>query len=147
MDAFRAFALPVAALSIIGSSCSSYQQQAGLIGGLAGDGRGSATGDSHQDGIAGAAAIHEQGRRRDYERYGIPPDEPHEPYQQGEAQNQELGPGADPDPLPRYPLAMGTSNPDEVESPFPPNHRINISGFSSGQLAKDPKNGKIFQIP
>lgn len=157
----KSVGIPAVAAVVIGlSSCTSYQQQAGLIGGLAGAGLGAAFGDDHQDVIAGAAvgaavgaggaAIHEESRRRNYERYGIPPEG-----QGGQAPPQEYGqyeevpgPAADPEPAgPDYPVARRTNNPDEVESPYPPHHRINVGGFRSGQLAKDPKTGKIFQVP
>jgi hypothetical protein len=162
MKFIRCIALPSIALGLLFCSCSSYQKQAGLIGGLAGAGLGAAFGDDHQDAIAGAlvgaavgaggAAIHEKSRQdpRQYERYGIPPDEPASPPQhQGIHDPQgQLGPVVDPEPAaPNYPVARRTNNADEVESPYPPHHRINISGFRSGQLAKDPKSGKIFRVP
>jgi hypothetical protein len=142
------------------SSCSSYQQQAGVIGGLAGAGLGAAFGDDHQDVIAGAAvgaalgaggaALHERSRQdtRQYERYGILPDPPQVQQERQGIHEPQLEPAVGPTPAkPGYPLARRTSNPNEVESPYPPNHRINVEGFRSGQLAKDPKNGKIFQVP
>lgn len=55
-----------------------------------------------------------------------------------------------PAPGPRigeYPVAKPTSKPNEVISPYEPYHTIDISGFSSGQLARDPSNKKIFRVP
>lgn len=53
-----------------------------------------------------------------------------------------------PKPVPGdYPLATRTENPDRVISPFPPHHVIDVAGFSSGQLARDPSNQKIFRVP
>ena len=55
-----------------------------------------------------------------------------------------------PAPSPRigeYPLARPTSKPNEVVSPYEPYHTIDISGFSSGQLARDPSNNRIFRVP
>lgn len=134
-------------------SCTAYQQQAGLIGGLAGATAGAVFGDDHQDVIAGAAAgaavgagaaaVHENHQRqRDYERYGIPP-------QDDSRQTNPSGPqgGTSSQSDSDYPVAQRTSNPDEVLSPYPPHHRINVAGFQSGQLARDPKNQKIFRIP
>ncbi|MFC7339569.1 hypothetical protein ACFQY0_20425 [Haloferula chungangensis] len=164
MNALRFFALAGAGLMIPISSCSSYQQQAGVIGGLAGAGLGAAFGDDHQDAVAGAlvgaavgaggAALHEKSRQnpaqdtRQYERYGIPPDQPQPPPVRQGIHEPQLSPAVDPEPpTSSYPVARRTDHPHEVESPYPPNHRINVEGFSSGQLAKDPKSGKIFRIP
>lgn len=46
-----------------------------------------------------------------------------------------------------YPVAQATANPNHVISPYSPFNVINVEGFRSGQLAKDPSNGKIFRIP
>jgi hypothetical protein len=46
-----------------------------------------------------------------------------------------------------YPTAERTTNPNEVLSPYEPHHVIDIEGFSSGQLARDPSNQKIFRVP
>jgi hypothetical protein len=46
-----------------------------------------------------------------------------------------------------YPVAQRTANPNHVISPYSPFNVINVEGFRSGQLAKDPSNGKIFRIP
>ncbi|WP_411827750.1 hypothetical protein [Luteolibacter sp. AS25] len=54
------------------------------------------------------------------------------------------------DPVPsrdQYPTATGTANPNQVLSPYKPYNVIDIEGFRSGQLAKDPSNGQIFRIP
>ncbi|MBK1827874.1 hypothetical protein [Haloferula rosea] len=141
-------------LAIMGmASCTTYQQQAGLIGGVAGAAAGAAFGDDSQDVIAGAAAgaalgagaaaVHENHvRKRDYARYGIPAPEDNPP---------AGGSGGAPPPPKQesteYPVAQRTSDPNEVLSPYPPHHRINVEGFKSGQLARDPKNQKIFRIP
>jgi len=153
-------AAPFLRLSLLASlalaSCTSYQAQSGVIGGLVGAGLGAAFGDDHQDVVAGAAvgaavgaggaAVHEQSvRRRDYERYGIPPDSEAAPT----APPRETAPPrtSDPAPDPDYPVAQLTEDPNQVLSPFPPHHRIDITGFRSGQLAKDPQSGQIFRIP
>ena len=47
----------------------------------------------------------------------------------------------------QYPVAERTENPDRVISPYSPYNVIDVQGFRSGQLAKDPSNGKIFRIP
>ena len=46
-----------------------------------------------------------------------------------------------------HPVAQRTANPNHVISPYSPFNVINVEGFRSGQLAKDPSNGKIFRIP
>ena len=46
-----------------------------------------------------------------------------------------------------YPTARPTANPDEVISPYEPYDLINVEGFHSGQLARDPRNKKIFRVP
>ncbi len=50
-------------------------------------------------------------------------------------------------PRDQYPLAERTDNPNRVLSPFAPYNVIDVEGFRSGQLAKDPSNGKIFRVP
>jgi len=46
-----------------------------------------------------------------------------------------------------YPIAQPTDHPDQVRSPFEPFRLIDVTGFKSGQLARDPANQKIFRIP
>jgi hypothetical protein len=46
-----------------------------------------------------------------------------------------------------YPTAQPTANPDQVLSPYEPYNVIDVAGFKSGQLARDPPNQKIFRIP
>jgi len=46
-----------------------------------------------------------------------------------------------------YPTAERTANPNEVLSPYEPYNVIDVAGFKSGQLARDPSNQKIFRIP
>jgi hypothetical protein len=52
-----------------------------------------------------------------------------------------------PTPRPEYPTARRTDNPNEVISPYAPYNVIDVEGFKSGQLAKDPSNKKIFRVP
>lgn len=57
-----------------------------------------------------------------------------------------------PPPVPAvdYPVATRTNNADQVISPYAPYNVINVEGFRSGQLAKDPTdpaNPRIFRIP
>lgn len=46
-----------------------------------------------------------------------------------------------------YPTAQRTDNPDQVLSPYEPYNVIDVAGFKSGQLARDPSNQKIFRVP
>lgn len=119
MKPLRSSSLLLFSLALLGASCSSYHRQAAVIGSVERDA-----------GISPPA----QDQPRDDARYGIPPDEPTvEPSTESAAV--------------AYPAARKTSNPDEVESPYPPHHRVNVRGFQRGQFAKDPKSGKIFVVP
>ncbi|MES2440725.1 MAG: hypothetical protein V4584_16785 [Verrucomicrobiota bacterium] len=46
-----------------------------------------------------------------------------------------------------YPTATRTANPDQVLSPYEPYNVIDVAGFKTGQLARDPSNQKIFRVP
>ncbi len=84
------------------------------------------------------------------------------PYYDDQVNNRQgYDPRYDPDippvppapPVPsrdQYPTAERTANPNRVISPHPPYNVIDVSGFRSGQLAKDPtdpQNPKIFRVP
>lgn len=56
-------------------------------------------------------------------------------------------PSQQPQSRDQYPTAEHTSNPNQVLSPYAPYNVIDVEGFRSGQLAKDPSNGKIFRVP
>jgi hypothetical protein len=59
-------------------------------------------------------------------------------------------PSPSPAPAPMiggYPSAQATANPNQVLSPYEPYNVIDVEGFKSGQLARDPSNQKIFRIP
>lgn len=66
-----------------------------------------------------------------------------------------LNPAPAPDPAPAptppgiggYPTATKTANPNQVLSPFEPYNVIDVEGFKTGQLARDPSNQKIFRVP
>lgn len=104
-----------------------------------------------------------ESQARDYDRFGIPPD-PYSAEPRGRAGIQDPRTRTDPPPqqpaAPRvdpriddppsvgdYPVAGRTNVVDEVISPYPPNRRIKVDGFRSGQLAKDPQTGEIFEVP
>lgn len=46
-----------------------------------------------------------------------------------------------------YPIAKPTNQPGEVISPFEPDRIIDVKGFKSGVLARDPNTQKIFRVP
>jgi hypothetical protein len=56
-------------------------------------------------------------------------------------------PQPQPQPKKEYPTAETTGTPGRVISPYAPYNVIDVEGFKSGALAKDPSNGKIFRVP
>ncbi len=64
--------------------------------------------------------------------------------------NQTPPPPPQPTRPGEYPTAQRTANPNEVISPYPPYNVIDVQGFRSGQLARDPSdpnNQPIFRVP
>lgn len=138
--------LSLALLGAVG--CSSYQQQGALMGGLAGAGLGAIFGDDHQDAVAGAAigaglgaagaAAHENARRQQ------------QGFGRGPATFQRAPqrfPGTPQTQARQYPTAQRTTTPGQVFSPYPPHHRIDVTGYRSGQLVRDPETSEIFRVP
>lgn len=74
------------------------------------------------------------------------PPEPVDPYRYDVSPPPNPEPPAPPTPG-EYPTAQRTTNPDQVVSPYEPHNVIDVSGFKSGQLARDPLNKKIFRVP
>ena len=69
-------------------------------------------------------------------------------WEQGGSEDPRARPNRDGTPVPqRYPIAQRTDNPDQVISPFAPFNVIDVSGYNSGQLVRDPTNNEIFRIP
>ncbi|NJM38745.1 MAG: hypothetical protein HC845_13235 [Akkermansiaceae bacterium] len=69
-----------------------------------------------------------------------------------EVEDQEPDPPIQPPARPgrnakEYPVAERTANPNQVRSPYEPYNVIDVEGFTSGQLARDPSNQKIFRVP
>lgn len=56
-------------------------------------------------------------------------------------------PPAAPPSVGGYPTGRPTANPQEVLSPYEPYNVINVEGFKSGELVRDPSNRKIFRVP
>jgi hypothetical protein len=50
-------------------------------------------------------------------------------------------------PAPDYPVATRTNSPGQVLSPYAPYNVIDVTGYRSGQLVRDPSNQRIFRIP
>jgi hypothetical protein len=46
-----------------------------------------------------------------------------------------------------YPTAKPTTKSNEVVSPYEPYKVINVEGYKSGELVRDPHNKKIFRVP
>lgn len=136
--------LLVVAACVLAVQCTPYQQQGAALGALGGAAVGAIAGDDSHDVVrgaaigaavgTGAAALQEQSQARARGGYGPPP-----------------GPsGGNPAPPPAaedYPVARRTAKPTEVISPYPPYNVIDVTGFRSGQLARDPSNQKIFRVP
>jgi hypothetical protein len=50
-------------------------------------------------------------------------------------------------PAQDHPVGRPTSNPNHVISPHEGHNVVDVSEFKSGDLARDPTNGKIFRVP
>jgi hypothetical protein len=77
------------------------------------------------------------------------PPEPVDPYGQSPDPygNRPQPPPPQPTRPGEYPTATRTANPNEVISPYEPYNVIDVEGFRSGQLARDPSNNQIFRVP
>jgi len=144
-------AVAAGALSLLFfASCTQHQQQGAGIGALGGAAVGALAGDSGGDVVRGAAvgaaigtgvaAITEEQRRQAARDDGYY--RGNDPYNEAPRETTPSRPTGN-----SYPLAERTNNPDQVISPFPPYNVIDVAGFRSGQLARDPSNQKIFRIP
>ena len=56
-------------------------------------------------------------------------------------------PAASPNRPGEYPTAKPTTKANEVVSPYEPYKIINVEGYKSGELVRDPHNKKIFRVP
>ena len=111
------------------SSCTPVQQQGAGISALGDGALGAIFGDDSDD-VVRAAAIKESNDRKagKYNRGG----------------DQLAPPAPKPKKTSRYPLATpiaGTTN--QVISPYPPHNVIDVKGFRTGQLARDPSTAPI----
>ena len=159
----RATAVGLAAAATLSlSSCTPGQQQGAGIGALGGGALGAIFGDDSDDVVrgavvgaavgAGAAALKENADRN-AGRYNTGGDAPVEP---------PVAKKKKPKKTSKYPLATpiaGTTK--QVISPFKPHNVIDVTGYRTGQLARDPSTApidkttdkpdiskaKIFEIP
>lgn len=124
-------------------SCTQQQQQSAMVGGLGGAAIGAIAGDDSEDVILGAAIGAAAGTG------AAALQEEHNRNQTANQGGEQQAPPAPPAPAPTqdYPSATKTDNPNLVVSPFKPHNVIDVQGFQSGQLARDPSNDQIFRIP
>ncbi|MEP2775463.1 MAG: hypothetical protein ABJQ29_09545 [Luteolibacter sp.] len=84
-------------------------------------------------------------RERDRYQRDVRPDDRRDSY---DDRRDDYNPAPTPPPTrDSYPTAERTANPNQVISPYKPYNVIDVEGFRSGQLAKDPSNGQIFRVP
>lgn len=123
----------VAALAVLFTSCTPYQQQGAAVGGVAGGLLGAAAGRDTESTLKGAALGAGLGT-------GIA----------AWKENQQGGGGQSPPPPPSsgsYPYAERTSTQGQVISPYAPYNVIDVRGMRSGSKAIDPSCNKVFIIP
>lgn len=122
-------------IAFAASSCTQYQAQGAGLGALGGAAVGAIVGDDSSDVItgavigaaagAGAAALAEN------------------QHQTGSG-HPTAPPPAKPRKTSNYPLATPhPTNPDLVISPYRPHNVIDVKGFRTGQLARDPSTAPI----
>lgn len=151
------------------NSCTQYQAQGAGVGALGGAAVGALAGNDSRDvargAVIGAAlgtgitAAQENARRREtpppgyYQDGGYRDDGRDGGYRDdgyrndGYRDDYRQDPPARSAPRQDYPYAERTGNSNRVISPYAPYNVIDVDGFRSGQLAKDPSNGKIFRVP
>jgi len=130
-------------------SCSPHQQRGAAYGALGGAAIGAVAGDDRRDVIRGAAIGAAVGTGIAAATEPTSPGQPDNRYgnEGGYDQAPAPAPARQPSGPGSYPYAEKTSNADQVISPYPPYNVIDVAGFRSGQLARDPSNQKIFRIP
>ncbi len=138
-------------VSVAAVSCTQYQQQGAGIGALGGAAIGAIAGDDSSDVIRGAAigaaagtgvAAYQENQNKKAGNYNNGGDN----YRTPQAPQIQQAPNAS--AAPRYPLAKVTTNPNLVQSPYPPHNIIDISKLGASEtIARDTSAGKIFRIP
>ena len=133
--------LTAGALTLV--SCTPNQQQYGLGGAAAGAAVGAIAGDDTNDIVKGIAvgAIAGAG----YAAYDEHKKNQNGTYNTGG--DTYKAPVVPQQTAPSYPTANRSDIPGVVVSPYKPYNKVRVTGFSAGQLAKDPTTGKIFVVP
>ncbi len=136
------------------AACTPYQQQGAGVGALGGAALGAIAGDDSGDVVRGAAigaaagtgvAAYTERQRNQNNNYGRDYNNRYETQGRGGFDSQPQAPRQ---PTRNdYPSAQRTANPNQVLSPYEPYNVIDVEGFRTGQLAKDPSNGQIFRVP
>jgi hypothetical protein len=140
------------------NSCTQYQAQGAGVGALGGAAIGALAGNDRRDVLRGAAigaalgtgvtAMQENERRRMQQDEGYYRGNPNDGRNNGYPYENSQQPPSRSTGRQDYPVAERTDNPNRVISPYGPNYNvIDVSGFKSGQLARDPSNQKIFVVP
>lgn len=134
-------------------SCTPQQQQGAGLGALGGAALGAIAGDDSSDVIRGAAigaavgtgaAAYQENRNKRVGNFNNGGDI----YKAPQAPAAPKPPAVTAPPKPEYPLAKVTTNPNLVQSPYPPHNIIDISKLGPNEtLARDTSAGKIFRIP
>ncbi len=135
-------------VSVAAVSCTQYQQQGAGLGALGGAALGAIAGDDSSDVIRGAAigaaagtgvAAYQENQNKKAGNYNNGGDN----YRGPVSSQPPAVPTAQ-----RYPLAKVTTNPNLVQSPYPPHNIIDISKLGPNEtIARDTSAGKIFRIP
>jgi hypothetical protein len=141
--------LLAASVCALAVQCTPHQQQGAVIGALGGAAVGALAGDDSRDVARGAAIGAAVGTGvAAMTEPGHPGTTPPPRYGAGGTPAPGPATGTAPPPAPDdYPVARRTAKPNEVISPFPPYNVIDVTGFQSGQLARDPSNQEIFRVP
>ena len=106
---------------VLFSSCRAYQR-----------------GEERAREIAEGPAPIPVGAPRDYARYGIKPDGDDTETTKAWAYESKAR---------QFPVAEATAREGYVRSPYEPHTLINVEGFQSGMMVKDPETGEIFRVP
>jgi len=147
------------------NSCTPYQTQGAGVGALGGAAIGALAGNDGGDVLRGAAigaavgtgvaAIQEEEARKRAAADRYYRDREDDRYR-NQDEYRDRDDRYDYQDAPRsrettrrdYPVAERTAKPNQVISPYGPKYNvIDVTGFRSGQLARDPSNGKIFRVP
>jgi hypothetical protein len=143
MDTKKIILASILTASLI--SCTPTQQQGAGLGVLGGGVLGALTGNGSQSVVKGAAvgaavgvglaALKESQNRGYNHNQSNHYDQQRSNYDQQRSQSS------------RYPYAERTNNRYQVISPYSPYNVVDVRGFSSGELVRDPSTNQIFRVP